>query len=261
MPSNEESNPDVTEMPDLTNKSVIKAMTLLRELGRHPKGVTVTEIAQAVGMTRPTAFRLLLSMEQSGFVGRNENVYTLGWEVARLGRLADPSIRLAALVQPILEDLAQQLHEAAAFVLFKDGLDFDIIAEASGGRMLSVSSIHTRPELHVTAFGKIMLAELPEERVRQILPAELPAYTRKTITSRDDYIKELDDVRIQAYAVLDNESEEGLFAVCVPCRDQNGRLLGAVSVTGPEQRIKTGRLPQLVENSRTASNKIAGILS
>ena len=78
------------ESADLTNKSVIKATVLLSELGRHRQGITVTELAQAVGMTRPTAFRLLLSLEQTGFVDRVDNRYLLGWQVARLGRLADP---------------------------------------------------------------------------------------------------------------------------------------------------------------------------
>ena len=86
-----ESNAESVDAPDLTNKSVVKAMTLLRELGRHPQGITVTELAQNVGLSRPTAFRLLLSMEQVGFVDRSDNNYTLGWEVARLGRLADPT--------------------------------------------------------------------------------------------------------------------------------------------------------------------------
>ena len=71
------------EAVDLTNKSVIKATVLLGELGRHRAGITVTELAQAVGMTRPTAFRLLLQLEQTGFVDRVDNRYTLGWEMAR----------------------------------------------------------------------------------------------------------------------------------------------------------------------------------
>lgn len=88
--ASEVTAPASDEPFDMTNKSVIKATVLLSELGRHRQGITVTELAQAVRMTRPTAFRLLLSLEQTGFVDRVDNRYKLGWQMARLGRLADP---------------------------------------------------------------------------------------------------------------------------------------------------------------------------
>ena len=93
-----DSESATTKSPlDLTNKSVIKATQLLKKLGHHRHGITVTELAQACEMTRPTAFRLLLSLEQTGFVERVDNHYMLGWQVARLGRLADPYAGAALL--------------------------------------------------------------------------------------------------------------------------------------------------------------------
>ena len=68
-------------------------------------------------------------------------------------------------------------------------------------------------------------------------------------------------MRKQSYAVLDNELEEGLFAVAVPCRGTDGQLLGIISATGPEQRMKTGRLPNMVEDLRTLASETALILS
>jgi len=261
MSSNEEIHAENTETPDLTNKSVIKAMSLLRELGHHPHGITVTEAAQKVGLTRPTAFRLLLSMEHEGFVDRRENVYTLGWEFLRLGRNADLTAGIAARILPGLEDLAERLNESTAFTLSKGELDYDIIAEAASSRVLSVSSIHHRFPIHASAFGKIILAELPDERIAEIIPAKLPSHTRETITDRDQLLRELHTVRRQAYAVVDNELEEGLFAIAVPCRDTDGQLLGVISATGPQQRMKTGRLPNMVEDLRALALETARILS
>ena len=100
---------------DLTNKSVIKATLLVKELGHHRHGITVTELAQACEMTRPTAFRLLVSLEQTGFVERVENHYMLGWQVARLGRLADPYAGAVARVQPILDEYAASFNETLSF--------------------------------------------------------------------------------------------------------------------------------------------------
>ena len=262
MQSNEEGHAENTETPDLTNKSVIKAMALLRELGRHPHGVTVTEVAQRVGLSRPTAFRLLLSMEHEGFVDRKDNVYTLGWEFLRLGRRADLTAGIAARIRPGVEELAERLNEATAFTLVKGDLDYDIIVEAAASsRVMSVSSIHQRFPLHASAFGKIILAELPDDRIAEVLPAKLPSLTKKTITDRNELIQELHTVRKKSYALLDNELEEGLFAVAVPCRDAGGALLGIISATGPDQRMKSRKLTHLVEDLNKLAADTAAILS
>ncbi|MEX5257978.1 IclR family transcriptional regulator [Kocuria arenosa] len=250
---------EAAEAPDLTNKSVIKATMLLSELGRHPKGITVTELAQEVGMTRPTAFRLLLSLEQTGFVERVDNKYTLGWEIARLGRLADPHRGIISRVQATLDALAEQLNETMGYAVVHGETDFDVIAEASGSRLLSVSQgyVGQRYPLHASATGKLVLAELPEERIEELLPEVLPAMTRYTLTDRAELMRALREVTLQGYATMDNELEEGLFAVAVPVRDSEGRLIGALTANGPDQRMKSGRLPHIVERLRQAAHDVA----
>ncbi|MHC6591319.1 IclR family transcriptional regulator [Arthrobacter sp. C152] len=249
------------EAVDLTNKSVIKATVLLSELGRHRAGITVTELAQAVGMTRPTAFRLLLSLEQTGFVDRVDNRYTLGWEMARLGRLADPYTGAVARVQPILEEYAARLNETVSLAMVRDKLAYDVIAEASGSRYLNVKMYvgETYP-VHASATGKLMLSEMTDEEVVQALPKKLEAFTSSTITKRDELIKQLHGIREQGYSVMDNELEEGLFVVALPVRDVAGALVGIVSVNGPEQRLKSDTLPGTIEKLRLAAQDIAKAL-
>ena len=257
-----ESNANGGDASDLTNKSVVKAMTLLRELGRHPQGITVTELAQNVGLSRPTAFRLLLSMEQVGFVDRTDNNYTLGWEVARLGRLADPTAGVGAKVQPILERFAQEINETATFALNKSATEYDLIAEASASRMLSVSQlyVHRQYPLYASATGKILLADLDDAKIIQLLPEKLTPITRRTITDRGVLLQEIHEVRRNGYSVLDNELEEGLFAVAVAVRDADGFLIGGLTATGPDQRMKSGRLPSIVEHLHITAEKIAKAL-
>lgn len=259
----EASTNEAAETPDLTNKSVVKATMLLSELGRHLEGITVTELAQRVGMTRPTAFRLLLSLEQTGFVERSDNKYTLGWEIARLGRLADPHQGIISRVQATLDALAGQLNETVSYAVVNGETDFDVIAEASGSRLLSVTHeyVGQRFPLHASATGKLLLAELPEDRVEALLPETLPALTRFTITDRGRFIEDLREVAIQGYATLDNELEEGLFSVAVPVRDEEGRLIGVLTVNGPDQRMKSGRLPRIVERLRQVAEDISKTLT
>jgi DNA-binding IclR family transcriptional regulator len=257
----EASSPD--ESVDLTNKSVIKATVLLSELGRHRQGITVTELAQAVGMTRPTAFRLLLSLEQTGFVDRVDNRYLLGWQMARLGRLADPYTGAVARIQPILDEYAAKLNETFSFAMVRGELAYDVIAEAYASRYLNVSHVYlggTYP-IHASATGKVLLAELTDERVAGELPEKLESYTPHTITSRKALIKELHQVREQGYAILDDELEEGLFVVACPVRDAANALVGILSINGPVQRLKSDQLPDTIDQLRQAAQDISKALS
>ena len=250
------------EASDLTNKSVVKATVLLSELGRHRQGITVTELAQAVGMTRPTAFRLLLSLEQTGFVDRVDNRYMLGWQMARLGRIADPYAGAVARMQPILDEYANKLNETFSFAMVRGELEYDVIAEASASRYLNVSHLYvggTYP-LHASATGKVLLAELSDDRIAEALPEKLERYTSHTITTRKALLKELQGVREHGYAILDNELEEGLFVVACPVRDAAGALTGILSINGPTQRLKSDELPQAIDELLRAGEEVAKAL-
>lgn len=147
---------DVVDAGDQTNKSVIKAMALLTELGWHPGGATATELAQKMRMSRPTVFRLLLSLTQTGFVEKNGAKYRLGWKVARLGRRADPYAGLIAQVQPVLAGLAGELNETINYAVVNGETEFELIAEASASRLITVSAaayIGLELPLHASAMA------------------------------------------------------------------------------------------------------------
>jgi DNA-binding IclR family transcriptional regulator len=251
-----------SEPLDLINKSVVKATVLLSELARHRNGITVTELAQAVKMTRPTAFRLLLTLEQTGFVDRVDNRYTLGWQIARLGRLADPYSGAVARIQPVMDEYAVKLNETLGFAMLRGELDFDLIAEASGSRMLNVSHHYVGGSwpLHASASGKILLAELDRDKVEAALPDRLPAFTAHTITSRKALFRELEQIREQGYALLDSELEEELFVIGCPVRDAAGALVGILTVNGPTQRLKSDSLPEVINTALKAAEDIAKAL-
>ncbi|WP_115788962.1 IclR family transcriptional regulator [Arthrobacter silvisoli] len=248
---------------DLTNKSVVKATVLLSELGRHRQGITVTEIAQLVGMTRPTAFRLLLSLEQSGFVARVDNRYMLGWQMARLGRLADPYAGVVSRIQPLLNDFATKFNETITFVMVTGEASYDVVAEASASRFLNASAMWVGGHypMHASAAGKVVLAELSDEKVVAALPKRLESFTPKTITRRDALLEELRRVREQGYAILDDELEEGLFVIACPVRDTSGQLLGALTLNGPTQRIKADDLGSLAAKLQQAADKVGDALA
>ncbi|GHE76314.1 transcriptional regulator [Amycolatopsis deserti] len=237
-----------SEPAELANKSVTKAVRLLRELAAQPRtGATVTTLAKAARLSRPTAFRLLLTLEQEGFVDRIDNNYVLGWELARLGRRADPHAGLVARAQPLLQDLADKFNESVTLSVPNAEGGLDLVAEAAGSHVLGVlgrNMIGQRYPLHASSTGKVLLAEQPAERLPALLPEKLEAYTPHTITDHAALLRELEQVREQGFAIIDNELEPELLSVSRPIRDAAGTLVAILTLNGPRNRFGRDKIPE-----------------
>jgi len=254
---------EVTESTELINKSVTKAVRLLRELGARPRsGATVTTLAKAGGMSRPTAFRLLLSLERTGLVDRVDNNYILGWEMARLGRLADPHAGLVARAQPLIQGIADKFNETVTLSVPNSNDGLDLIVEASGSHMVGMmvrNMIGRQYPLHASSSGKVLLAEMPVEKVKQLLPEQLEAYASRTITDRKILLRELAEVREQGYAIIDNELEEELLSLSRPIRDSSGSLVAVMSLNGPRYRFGRDRIPGALQQMQLVIDQLVEV--
>jgi DNA-binding IclR family transcriptional regulator len=235
---------EALEPADMANKSVTKAVRLLRVLAAQPRiGATVTTLAKASGISRPTAFRLLNSLERTGLVDRADHRYTLGWELARLGRHADLYAGLVAKAQPLLQELADDLNESVTLSAPDGNGGVDLVAEAAGSHVIGITSrlsahmIGQRYPLHASSTGKVLLADMSAEKVKALLPERLEAYTSDTITDRAVLLKELVLVREQGFGIIDNELEQELISLSRPVRDSSGSLVAILTVNGPRYRF------------------------
>jgi DNA-binding IclR family transcriptional regulator len=254
---------EAAEPADIANKSVTKAVRLLRELAAQPRtGATVTTLAKAVGISRPTAFRLLFSLERTGLVDRVDNNYILGWEMARLGRHADPYAGLVARAQPLLQELADKFNESVTLSVPNPSGGLDLVTEAFGSHFVGIVSsmsdhmIGRQYPLHASSSGKVLLAEMPVQRVVSILPEKLEAYTAHTITDRNVLLRELDQVREQGFAVIDNELEEELISLSRPVRDSSGTLVAILTLNGPRYRFGRARIPEALQQMQEIVNRL-----
>jgi IclR family acetate operon transcriptional repressor len=111
-----------------------------------------------------------------------------------------------------------------------------------------VSHIGSRTALHSSAVGKILLATLPEEDVAHIVARRgLSRQTDKTITEPAKLMRHLSDVRRQGFAIDDEENEKGIRCVGAPIRDAEGKVVAAISVSGPTARITKARVAQSLQ--------------
>ena len=234
------SDPDRQPKSTITaNRSVARAISVLRALAVSPRGASATDVAKMVGLPRPTVFRLLLTLEEEGFVDRTDTLFSLGWDLARVARSADPAAGLVARVRDTVRGLAEQLGETVTLSLRQGLFEYDLVLQESP-RTIGVTMSDMRgmrwPH-HASATGKLLLAELTPDQVASVIGGELPQLASRTITDMGQLTAEIEKVREQGWANIDDELEDGIFALAVPLRDNVGQLFAALAMVAPKHRL------------------------
>lgn len=255
---NDEAQPEAGRH---SNRSVNRALQLLRRVAATP-GATASELAVAVGQSRPTAFRLLTTLEENGMLDRVDGRYTLGGEVARLGDLADPKAGVSQRITPLMQATAETLGETVAYGVRRSTSVVDLVVQVDPRRVgLSFTSmVGQRWPLHASATGKLILAELYPAQVRALLGPDLQRLASKTVTSFDELGKELARVRERQFAIIDDELEDGIVSGAVPVRDDAGQMVGMLAVVGPKHRFNLDACLEAVTHLASVAEQVAQVL-
>jgi DNA-binding IclR family transcriptional regulator len=237
-------------------QSLTRAIALLRAMEHFPRGVTTAELARVTELAPATAGRLLATLEDSGFVERDDARWTIGGELMRIAQRADPERVLVRRARPILAELAAAAKESAMLGVPRAGPRILVIAQADGPRLLGLTNWIGRPiDLHASAAGKLLLAELDDRAAAAWIRRERPGrLTPRTLTTRSDLLHELARVRAQGWAEIDGESEVGLASIAVPVRDPDGNLVAMIGYSGPAERLDR---PALVAPLKHAATRLS----
>ena len=224
-----------------TFQSAERVLTLLASFEEGKPELSVTEIAELLGVHKSTASRLAATLERTGFLARYGMRYRLGVEIMRLGTLALRSADIVAAMQPAMEKLSQVTGETINLAV-PAGPDVLNIAEVPSTYILSCSGgwIGRRTRPHAVANGKVLLAfgAIP-------MPASLERYTDCTITDPAALETEMLAVRRDGYAMAVAELEDGLVAVAAPVFSPGGGCMAALSICGPAFRMPPEKLDEL----------------
>ena len=225
--------------------AVIKAFD-----GSRPR-MTLSEVARQTNLTRATARRFLHTLVALGYTDTDGREFWLRPKILELGYAYLSSLSLPDVAASHLKSLADQVNESAS-VSVLDGADIVYVARVPTRRIMTVSiSVGTRFPAFATSMGRVLLAALPAAEAAERLAGELPALTRNTITSNEMLLAELDRVREQGWALVDQELELGLRSIAVPIRDARRAVVAAmnVSVSATQDSIEQSRerlLPPLL---------------
>jgi DNA-binding IclR family transcriptional regulator len=231
-------------------QAIERAVAILNVFTVDEPELGVTEIAERVGLHKSTVHRFMVNLDAAGLVERNPRSgrYRLGLHIFELGGLVMQRMNLWDEALPFLEGLVRDTGETGHLAVLEGG-EAIYIERVEARRPLRVpSAIGRGYPAHATNLGKVLLADLPRDRLMEVVDAHgLPSYTRNTITDLAQLEAELERIRIQGYAIDDEEYDEGLRCIGAGVRDHSGRVVSALGIGGPVTRITPERVQELAE--------------
>jgi len=227
-------------MTDKTGKlQSVRRTTNIIELLVKLGGGTVSEVAEKLNLAPSTVHGYLATLYEQGYLIKEDNEYQIGTKFLQLGEYSRTREKRYKLAEEKILELAEKTNERSQFVIEEFGWGIFLYRKSGTQGVETGSEIGKRIHLHSNAAGKAILAHLPESKVTHIIDQNgLPAMTSETITDETTLFQELKSIRDQGYALNKNESVKGLSAVGVPVQTEDKAVLGALSVSGPSNRLK-----------------------
>jgi IclR family transcriptional regulator, KDG regulon repressor len=229
-------------------KSVSRALDIIALVGMKKGGLGVTEIANQIDINKSSVFRTLSTLVQYGYIeqDRETGKYKLGYKFLDVSSKLLESIDLRTEAKPFLQELEQRTNEVIHLVVIDQG-EVVYIEKLEGTETLRThSKVGKRAPMHCTSVGKAILAYLPEHDVLAILDRKgMPYHTDLTITSKGALLQELKEIRLRGYSLDLEENEYGITCIAAPVFDHLGKVVAAVSISGPTTRMTKDRLNQL----------------
>lgn len=215
----------------------IKVLDTLLELG---KPSSLDAIARHAGLPKSTVFRLLINLIQGGLAVETPTGYWLGLKFLRFSAAITEQFDLLTQARPVLQELRGQTKETVHLGTLVDDFRVFYLEKLPTPHVVGVmiSGVGRTVPGYCTGLGKAMMANAEEESIRQWLAtSERRGFTSTTLTKDHELLEEFARIREQGYAFDRSEHEDGIRCVAAPIRDASGRVIAAISVASPANRM------------------------
>lgn len=213
-------------------EALARGLEVIRTFSPHRPEMTLSDVATATGLARPTVRRMLLTLQELGYVAATDRGYTLTPRVLELGMAFVASQGLWDIARPHMERLVHDTDESCSMAQL-DGSDIVYVARVAVPKIIALSvTIGTRFPAASTSQGKVLLAALAPDRLAEVLAepgrSGVTARHRPTAAELEPVLRE---VRARGWALADEELAAGVRSVAAPVRDGDGRVVAAMNTT------------------------------
>ena len=213
---------------------VERTLDALSILSKEPGGLSVTELSDKMRIPPSSAHRILSCLKKQHFVSQNADnrKYQIGYKLLTLSSNINKENVFTRTAKPFMRELADKINKTVTLCTMEGDnvVCLDYIENQDTSLFLVRTGFAMPP--HATSTGKVMQAYMPPERVRRIyqkhVSHQLTVYTN---TSLHDFVKELEEIRKNGYAICDEELQLGVQGIACPIFDSTGRIAGSVAFT------------------------------
>ena len=237
--------------------SVERALRALQIFSAERPSLTLSEVAQLIGLSRGTTRRILITFEKLGFIRQNGRQFLLTPRVLRLGYGYISSLPFWERAQPHLRELADSVNESSSIAVL-DGEDIVYVVRVPSQRQMTMAlNVGSRLPAYATSMGHVLLAGLsPAELESYLDGVTLDPLTPRTITDKSKLRSELEKVRRAGYSSTNGERELGILSVAAPIVDRTGAVIAAVNVSTNSGRVTTAEMRERIQPQVTAVAKV-----
>ncbi|MFE8697870.1 IclR family transcriptional regulator [Cytobacillus sp. FJAT-53684] len=245
------------------NQSVIKALRLLQYFSLETPKLSLADIARYSGLTKPTAYRLLKSLEEEGFLTRNDHNpddkdYMLGLRLFELGNIVAEGMELRKIALPYMERLRNEMNEVVHLVILdrKEAVYVERVETDQPVKLFT--RIGLRTPLYAGSAPRLLLAFMKESEREQILnEMKIAPFTESTVKSIDELRSLLDDIKANGYSVSYGEFVPGTLGMSVPIKNHTATVIASLTVVIPGDNFSEEKKSEMISQLQFIANEIS----
>ncbi len=244
--------------------SLARGLAVIRAFSQQTRLLTIAQLSHRTDIPRAAVRRCLYTLSKLGYVGTEDGrTYALRPRILALGHAYLSSTPLATAVQPLLDQISDELHESSSMAVLEGEEILYIARSSTTTRLMSIDlGLGSRLPAYCTSMGRVLLANLPPARFEEYLAhAKLTRLTNRTISTPAELIRALAEVRRQGYAIIDQELEIGLRSIAVPVKDAAGTCVAAINVGTQSARVSVAEMQaRFLAPLQAAASELAVLL-
>lgn len=260
-PARKKGRPKAFDSNASTNpiQSLDRALVVLETLADN-SGLTLSELAEELGQSAATMYRVLSTLAARGFVETDPQ--TQEWHIGPTSfRLGSAFLRRSSVVErarPVMRTLMEATGETANLGIEKDGRVMFISQVETHESIRAFFPPGTLSQMHASGIGKALLSQFSERKLNQFIREQkLTVYTDKTLTDPEALRADMAQARANGFAVDDEEKNPGMRCVAAPIVNFYGEAVAGISVSGPSNRLTPDRIPEIARLVRSAAEELS----
>ena len=245
-------------------QSFARGLAVVRTFSAEAPAQTITEVAERAGLTRAGARRILHTLQHLGYVETEGRLFRLTPKILDLGFAYLSSLPLWNLAEPVMEELVQEIKESCSAAVL-DATDIVYVLRVPTHKIMAINlGVGSRLPAYCTSMGRVLMAGLPDDVLEaRLAQSDLRQHTPKTVIDPVRLREQIEQARLQGWALVAEELEEGLVSLAAPIRGRAGEIVAAINVSGQQHRTPPVAmlerfLPKLLKAANDISAMIGG---